>query len=90
MECEFALFTYLGLIFTAKGIDAKAQLTKARKIWISAVGMIERVGFNGGGFSLKLRISLYRSLIRSRMEYGLAICPENLGTLKLAESGQYK
>lgn len=85
-----AAFTYLGIIFTVKGIDAKAQLEKALQKCISAVGMIERIGFNGGGFSLKLRIHLYRSIIRSRMEYGIAICPESKAILKLAETGQYK
>jgi hypothetical protein len=87
---KVASFTYLGIIFTVKGIDAKAQLEKAQQKCISAVGMIERIGFNGGGFSLKLRIHLYRSTIRSRMEYGIAICPESKEILKLAETGQYK
>ncbi len=87
---KVASFNYLDIIFTVKGIAAKAQLEKAQQRCISAVGMIERIGFNGGDFSLKPRIHLYRSIIRSRMEYGIAICPESKEILKLVETGQYK
>ena len=66
-------FTYLGIIFTIRGIDTKAQLEKAQQKCLSAISMIQSIGFNGGGFSLKVKILLYKALIRSRMEYGLAL-----------------
>jgi hypothetical protein len=38
--------------------------------------MIEIIEFNGSGFNIQVKIELHKSIVRSRMEYELAIYPE--------------
>ena len=79
-------FEYLGITFDKKGINVKKQVSRmcsnARKTHF----ILKRIGFNGQGFSINTNLRLYRSLVRSRMEYGLAIMNVNKGNLKCLET----
>lgn len=82
-------FEYLGVSFDKKGINAKAQISRtisnARKIYF----VLKRIGFSGHGFSINSNLLLYKSIIRPRMEYGLAILKLNKGNLKYLEASQH-
>ncbi len=83
-------FNYLGILLTTKGINTRCQIERAREKCVAAASMIERIGCNGSGFDLQVKIGLYKSIVRSRKEYGLAICPETKSNEKFMESTQYK
>ncbi|KAG2192553.1 hypothetical protein INT47_012777, partial [Mucor saturninus] len=66
-------FCYLGMEFTKKGLNAgkniEARASKAK----STMSLLTSVGVHRNGFSLLLSARLYKTFIRPKIEYGLAI-----------------
>ncbi|KAG2192064.1 hypothetical protein INT47_006507 [Mucor saturninus] len=66
-------FCYLGMEFTKKGLNAgkniEARAAKAK----STMSLLTSVGVHRNGFSLLLSARLYKTFIRPKIEYGLAI-----------------
>lgn len=66
-------FTYLGFAFDCRGIKwhehFERLVSRARK----TLYFLKNVGCNGHGFSLRTNLNIYKCLIRSIFEYGLAI-----------------
>ncbi len=63
-------------------------MEKAREKCVAATSIIERIGCDGSEFDLQVKIGLYRSIVRSRIDNGLAICPETKSNKKFMESSQ--
>lgn len=66
-------FCYLGVEMNVNGIDPKAHVSNICKKAAAAIPFFRSVGMNGRGFSVKSKIGMYKSFIRSRIEYGLSI-----------------
>ena len=58
-------FIYLGVEFNYKGVDPTVHYKRLEK---KIPRPIVLYGFSGPGFSLRNRILLYKSVLRSRME----------------------
>ena len=54
------------------GIDPKARVKLCKKA-AATIPFFRSVGMNGRGFSVKSKVGMYKSFIRSRIEYGLSI-----------------
>jgi hypothetical protein len=66
-------FTYLGMPFRYKGLYAPGILSLRASGAIKTMALLNSVGVNRNGFSLLLCARLYKSFIRPKLEYGLAI-----------------
>jgi hypothetical protein len=66
-------FVYLGIPFRKKGISG-SSLVKIRAAGsMAAMSTLHKMGANRSGFSLLLSSKLYRTFIRPKFEYGIAI-----------------
>ena len=85
-----ASFEYLGITFSKKGIDANKHIERlccnARKIYFT----LQRIGFNGQGFSTNSNILIYKTIIRPRLEYGLQITKFTKTNLDKIEASQHE
>ena len=75
-------YKYLGVLFNYKGMDVKNQILETKLKLSKTIQFFNMLGMNKGGFRLKTNILLYKSFIRSRMEYGLAIFKANKNDIK--------
>jgi hypothetical protein len=66
-------FTYLGLQFNRKGLDTQAILKKRSGDTEKCLQGLIRMGMNVNGFSHRVSVNVYKSFIRSMMEYGLVV-----------------
>ena len=66
-------FTYLGMPFRYKGLYAPGILSLRGSGAVKTMGLLNSVGVNRNGFSLLLCARLYKTFIRPKLEYGLAI-----------------
>ncbi|KAK4508996.1 uncharacterized protein ATC70_007344 [Mucor velutinosus] len=66
-------FTYLGMPFRYKGLHAPGILSLRSAGAVKTMALLNSVGVNRNGFSLLLSSRLYRTFIRPKLEYGLAI-----------------
>jgi Reverse transcriptase (RNA-dependent DNA polymerase)/Endonuclease-reverse transcriptase len=83
-------FCYLGIQFNYKGIDKREQIAATAEKITKSVNFFKHLGMHGGGFHLKTKVSIYKSFIRSRMEYGLLILKLNKAEIRELESMQQK
>ena len=69
---------YLGITFNKKGIDWENMIQeKENKIHMMTIAL-GKIGFSLNGWSLKHSITVYKTFIRSALEYGLPLMdPEN-------------
>ncbi|OAD80286.1 hypothetical protein PHYBLDRAFT_137835 [Phycomyces blakesleeanus NRRL 1555(-)] len=68
-------FIYLGVPFRNKGIHGPSIVTHCRSGALATMATLNAVGACWSGFSLLLSSRLYRTFIRPKFEYGLAILP---------------
>ena len=66
-------FAYLGVPFTYEGIDFAQNFDKRTAKAKGLVAMLSRCGFNGTGWPARSSVWVYKSFIRSTMEYGLCL-----------------
>lgn len=66
-------FVYLGIPFREKGISGSALIKLRTQGTMTAMAMLNKLGAHRSGFSLLLSSKLYRTFIRPKFEYGLAI-----------------
>lgn len=81
-------FKYLGIYFNSKGIDNDAQITEATNNAKRKVNQLCSIGANGFGYKLETNMRLYKSFIRSTMEYGLCIMQPQKKHIKRLEAAQ--
>lgn len=81
-------FVYLGVPFSMRGIDNKLLTTQRAKGTIGAMATLHRMGANRSGFSLMLSSRLYKTFVRPKFEYGLAISSLATADLKAIEKLQ--
>jgi hypothetical protein len=85
-ECKE--FKYLGVWFTGDGADWKMHFDRRCEKARNAINFWKSVGMNGFGFKLRTKRAIYVSFIRPVFEYGLAICPDSINTLKITQRTQ--
>ncbi|KAI7907805.1 uncharacterized protein BX663DRAFT_492042, partial [Cokeromyces recurvatus] len=84
-----ASFSYLGIPIKPGGlIDTAALINLNTKKARSSMNQISSLGVNHKGFNRLLSVRFYRQMIRSQMEYGLAICVLNNSHFKKLEACQ--
>lgn len=70
---EYTSVTYLGLPFNKDGLDAQQFLEKTHKSIINKMHTLSRIGARPNAFTIPLSVKLYKTFIRPKIEYGLAI-----------------
>ena len=84
------LFNYLGISFDFKGINP-AEFVKQKKNKVeSTTSFFNTLGLNACGFNLQTKILVYKTFIRSKLEYGLQILYNSRKSINLLEKIQYK
>ena len=66
-------FCYLGIYFNFKGFDRISQIQATKAKALKTEKFFKSVGMNSGGWHLASKVAVYKSFIRSKLEYGLAI-----------------
>ena len=66
-------FVYLGMPFRYQGLYAPGVLSLRSAGAVKTMALLNSVGVNRNGFSLLLSSRLYKTFIRPKLEYGLAI-----------------
>ena len=66
-------FTYLGVQFNYKGIDNVGHLDKLEEKLRKTIQFFVMLGMNKSGYKTITKILMYKSFIRSKMEYALAV-----------------
>jgi hypothetical protein len=66
-------FRYLGVTMHHRGIDRLAHVEAMAASSNDALRFFRQIGFHGNGFDIKTKTHLYRTFIRSRLEYGLQV-----------------
>src|SRR5690606_14809891 len=66
-------FCYLGIYFDYKGFDKKSQVKALCAKALKSEKFFKNLGMNGNGWHLASKISVFKSFIRSKLEYGMAI-----------------
>ena len=66
-------FVYLGMPFRRKGLYAPGILSLRSSGAVKTMALLNSIGVNRTGFSLLLCSRLYKTFIRPKIEYGLAI-----------------
>ena len=84
-----ASFVYLGITLDTNGINEIAHATRLCSKTVDSINMMRSVGYNGGGFSTKVKKRLYETFIRPKLEYGLQIIQPRGAVLKMIEQTQH-
>ncbi|OAD66753.1 hypothetical protein PHYBLDRAFT_152024 [Phycomyces blakesleeanus NRRL 1555(-)] len=83
-------FIYLGVPFANKGISSKSIATHRRSDTLATMATLNSVGACRSGFSLLLSSRLYKTFVRPKFEYDLAISTLLKQDIKVLESIQDK
>ena len=81
-------FSYLGVPFSKKGLDGGAILTNRIGGAKRTMGLLTSVGLHRNGYSLLLCARLYKTFIRPKLEYGLAISRLSASEVRKLDSAQ--
>jgi hypothetical protein len=66
-------FSYLGIPFTHKGIDGTTHALSLAQNALSSMNFFRSVGVNGRGFPVTARMSILRTFLRPKLEYGICL-----------------
>jgi hypothetical protein len=81
-------FKYLGIVFNKKGPDLKKQLennfTRARKTLFGILNFI-----NSPHVKTSSSISLYKTFVKAKLEYGMFLTAHKVSTLKKLQVKKY-
>ena len=83
-------FIYLGVEIGRKGILFKEYISRRCENAITAGMRLIAMGMNLGGFSPHISAMLYKVFIRSKLEAGINLIPENKQLAKKLEAAQRK
>jgi len=78
----------LGIRFNKSGISSKEQSIELASRMIRTIPIMKMIGFNFGFYRPPTNVAIYKTFIRSRGEYGLAILPRP--NIKLLQRCQNK
>lgn len=81
-------FIYLGVDMTRTGIDFEKFVNRRCKTAVDAGMKLVAMGMNLGGFTPALCSMLYKIFIRSKLEAGSCIIPQNVARTKKYEAAQ--
>ena len=76
---------YLGISLTLQGVDTTATLERVEKV-NKRLSIFNRLKVTRAGFSLKTKIYIFRTFIRSMMEYELHLTPRTIAVDKAVHS----
>ena len=65
--------TYLGMVFNRKGVDWEVSFNKRLNKARSTIIQFSQLGFNGTGWAFPAAITVYKSFMRSQLEYGMGL-----------------
>ena len=83
-------FIYLGVEVGRKGIIFKEFIDRRCKSAVDAGMKLVGMGMNLGGFSPQIASMLYKVFIRSKLEAGICLIPQNQQFIKKLEAAQRK
>lgn len=66
---------YLGVYFSAKGIDWSAQLEARRQKLLKTLAIFKHIGYNISGYHQSSSVLIYKSFLRPVLEYGASLGP---------------
>lgn len=72
--CE-GVTMYLGIPFGQTGIDFRAAMLKRSNNAKTVISSLAKVGFNGAGWPARSSGNVYKSFVRSVLEYGISLKP---------------
>ena len=84
------VFSYLGIRFNENGLDTETHIKEMKQKMSRTTQFFNGIGWNGGGYRVGTKVAIYKSFIRPKMEYGLAIMSINKKCMKVMESAQYE
>lgn len=83
-------FNYLGINFAYHGICVSEHVKNNIEKSKNAFKLLKRIGVKGNGYENSTKILAYKSMIRSRIEYGLAAIRTKVKDIELLEKAQHK
>ena len=87
---KVSIFNYLGINFKHNGISSNDHFTEKRRILSQQIQFFSMLGMNASGYTIKTKVLLYKSFIRSRLEYGLQIFKPTKKLIKVLNQIQYE
>ena len=87
---ESCSFEYLGYTFDHKGINSNKHIQRISEKVDAASRYMYSLGLNFRDFEPKTNVTLFKSFIRSKLEYGLAITTPTKGLMKKINSVQHR
>lgn len=87
---EVSRFKYLGLQFTASGIDAPACLELAGQSMLRRTGEFQGLGVSLRTFTMGTVMRIYRTFVQPIGEYGLAVMPMGVEVMKTLEEVHFR
>lgn len=83
-------FSYLGVSFKKKGLSGGSIVENRLAGAVKTMALLTSIGVHRNGFSLLLCARLYKTFIRPKLEYGLAISRLSSPEIKALERAQDK
>ena len=83
-------FCYLGIDFTASGIDEIGHVKRRASKAESAAKSLARIGARSSVLSARSLVQLFKSVVRPCLEYGLPLLTTKKGALVILEAYQLK
>lgn len=82
-------FVYLGMIFNESGLASLDHVNRLVTRALPTLYYLKGKGANGYGFGIKLRACIYKTFLRPKVEYGLAIMRRYKKITKILDSFQH-
>jgi Reverse transcriptase (RNA-dependent DNA polymerase) len=86
------IFKYLGVWFKPTGIDWKMHVTRMIDKASKTAQFYGHLGYNGTGFQERTKLTIYKTFLRTVMEYAMAIMPVqgNKGLIEKLDKAQHR
>jgi Reverse transcriptase (RNA-dependent DNA polymerase)/Endonuclease-reverse transcriptase len=82
-------FKYLGITFSGQGIAVAKHIAQRVSSAKATFYLLRKIGLNYGGFAFRGGGTLYKSLLRTQIEYGVAILKLKKTHVRKLESAQH-
>ncbi len=83
------IFKYLGLNFNVCGLEKREYLEGKAAECRNVTNYLITCGMRGSGFNSKTKLNLYKTFVRPKIEYGLAIMNLNKTDIAIIQKTQY-